>query len=94
MLSYSRYLSPVTKSSLLHLNIKTVTLILILKGQRDQSLHLLRVRNIKICRGNIFGDTLKTSRPGYQQVKITVKAYAPDRRLCLMAVLKEILEEN
>ena len=97
VLNYIKTLSPVGKLSLLDLSIKTVALMLILTGQRGQSLHLLDIRNVKVSSGKItfkFGDILKTSRPGYQQGEITVKAYAPDRRLCLMTVVKEYIEKT
>ena len=60
-------------------------------------MHLLDIRNVNVSSGKIkfkFGDILKTSRPGYQQGEITVKAYAPDRRLCLMTVVKEYMEKT
>ena len=97
VLNYLKTLSPAAKLNLINLSIKTVALILILTGQRGQSLHLLDIRNVTVSSGYIkfkFGDILKTSRPGYQQGEITVKAYAPDRRLCLVTVVKEYLEKT
>ena len=97
VLNYLKTLLPVGKLNLINLSIKTVALILILTGQRGQSLHLLDIRNVTVSSGNIklkFGDIQKTSRPGYQQGEITVKAYAPDRRLCLVTVVKEYLEKT
>ena len=46
------------------------------------SVQLLKIR---------FGDLLKTTRPGFQQEELKIKAYAPDRRLCIVTVLKEYL---
>ena len=85
VLTYIRRLCSGDKAHFLVLSIKTVTLILILTGQRGQSLHLLDIRTVNSCSGNIkfrFGDILKTSRPGYQPEEIAVRVYAPDRRLC------------
>ena len=62
VLNYLKTLSPIGKLNLINLSIKTVALILILTGQRGQSLHLLDIRNVTVSSGNIklkFGDILK-----------------------------------
>ena len=95
--NYLKTLSPVATLNLLELSQKTVMLLLLLTGQRGQSLHLLDIRNVNITKNHVkirFGDILKTTRPGFQQKEITIKAYAPDRRLCIVTVLTEYLERT
>ena len=41
-----------------------------------------------------FGDLMKQTRPGYQQKEIVIKAYAPDRRLDIVLVIKEYLRRT
>lgn len=41
-----------------------------------------------------MGDLLKHSRVGSHQDQICLKAYAPDRRLCIVTVLKEYLSRT
>ncbi len=53
--------------------------------ERDVTKHQVKVR---------FGDILKTTRPGFQQKEVTIKAYAPNRRLCIVTVLTEYLERT
>ena len=94
---YLKRLSPVAKLSLKDLTMKAVTLTAILSGQRAQSLYLSDIRNITLSRSLVtitFGDLLKQTRPGYQLESIKIKAYAPDRRLCLITVLTEYLERT
>ena len=94
---YLKKLSPVTALSLLELSQKTVMLLLLLTGQRGQSIHLVDIRNVSVTNNHVkirFGDSLKTTRPGFQQKEITMKAYAPDRRLCIVTVLTEYLNRT
>ena len=97
LLDYLRTLSPVRNLNLLDLSVKTVSLLLILTGQRGQSLHLMDVRNITITQNHVkirFGDLLKTTRPGFHQQELTLKAYAPDRRICIVTVLNEYMRRT
>ena len=74
---------------------KVAVLTALLTGQRTQSLHLLDIRNISLTNSKVkfrYGDLLKQSRPGYQLQELTVKSYAPDKRLCLVWILKHYLE--
>ena len=97
ILSYLKRLSPVNKISLKQLTLKFVTLLWLLIGQRGQSMTLIDIRNTTLSENSLkirFGDLLKTSRPGYHQKEIVVKAYAPDRRLCVVTVAKEYLKRR
>jgi hypothetical protein len=97
VMSYVKTMSPVANLSLLALSQKTATLLLLLTGQRGQSIHLIDIRNISVSKNAVkirFGDVMKTTRPGFQQKEISIKAYAPDRRLCIVTVLTEYLERT
>ena len=94
VLSYLKHLSPVKTISLKMLSLKLVTLLALLSGHRAQTLHLLDVKNMSISKNSAkfrFGDLLKQSRPGKHQAELSLKAYAPDRRLCIVTVLQEYL---
>lgn len=94
VLTFLRKWSPVKTLSLRLLSLKLVTLFALLSGQRTQGLHLLDVRNISISKNSVrcrFGDLLKHSRPGKHQTELILKAFAPDRRLCIVTVLSEYL---
>ena len=94
LLKFLRKLSPVAKLSLYLLTLKTTALIWLLTGQRCQSLNLIDIRNVTITDHYVkfrWGDRLKTTRPGFQQEEIKVMAYAPDRKLCIVTVLKRYL---
>ena len=97
VLDYLKTLSPVKTLDLKSLTIKCLSLLWLLTGQRGQSMQLIDVRNITINKNVLkirFGDLLKTTRPGYQQRELTLKAYATDRRLCIVTVALEYLERR
>ena len=94
VLKYLKRLSPCKKLNLSVLTWKLAVLTALLTGQRAQSLHMIDIRNISISNSKVkirFGDLLKQSRPGFQLNEITIKAYAPDKRLCLIVLLNEYL---
>ena len=41
-----------------------------------------------------IGDLLKTSRPGHHLSEVVFKAYAPDRRLCILTTLTAYLQRT
>ena len=97
VLKYLQSLSPVKKLTLKVLTCKVVTLTALLTAQRNQSLHLMDVRNTVCSKDRIifrFGDKMKQSRPGFHLGELIVKAYAPDRRLCLCTALLEYLSRT
>ena len=90
-------LSPVRMLSLRQLTLKLVMLLALLAGLRGQSLHLIDIRNITVNRNLLkirFGDILKQTRPGFQQEEISIKAYAPNRGICICVVMLEYLERT
>ena len=95
VLKYLKRLSPCHRLILPVLTWKLAVLTALLTGQRAQSLHLMDIRNMTVSKSKIkfrFGDLLKQTRPGYQQCEITVLAYPPDRRLCLVLLMQEYLK--
>ena len=90
-----RSLSPAKLLSTKQLLMKIVILLSLITGQRQQWLAALDIRNIiiknKKCASFSVGDIMKTTRPSFHQSQITVKAYAPDRRLCIVTYLEEYL---
>ena len=79
------------------LTCKVVTLTALLTALRNQSLHLMDVRNTVCSKDGFifwFGDKMLQSQPGFHLKELIVKAYAPDRRLCLCTALLEYLSRT
>lgn len=97
VLRYLKKLSPVKKLNFKLLTLKFVMLLSLLTGQRSQTLHLLNLKDLVITKKGFkmkIGEMLKHSRPGKHLDLLTVKAYAPDRRLCPLTVLLEYLKRT
>lgn len=97
VLSYLKNLGPCRKLSLKLLTYKLTTLLAILSGQRKQSLHFLDVRNMQLSYSKVvfnIGDLVKQSKPGKHVQSLSLSAYAPDRRLCVVTTLKEYLQRT
>jgi hypothetical protein len=76
---------------------KLVMLIAITNAARAQTIHLLSVNNMKKFSSQFvfkFDALLKQSRPGADFSTFVLKAYPPDRRLCVYTVLKEYLSRT
>ena len=72
-------------------------LLALLSCQRRQTLHCLSITNTTVTDNKItikIGDLLKQTRPGWQLADFTIKAYAPDRRLCPCRTLAEYLRRT
>jgi hypothetical protein len=97
VLNYIKSLGPNRKLSLLQLSRKVTMLLLLLSGQRGQTMHLFDIRNMTLTKSKLtvrIGDLLKTSRPKHHVSEVTFKAYAPDRRLCIVTAVKCYLEQT
>lgn len=97
VLDYLKTLSPVRSIGLSQLTQKLVTLFVLLSAQRAQTIHLLDVRNMRLSFSRVqfeIGDVVKQSGPGRHVEQINIVAYAPDRRLCIVTVLKEYLRRT
>ena len=94
---YLRKLSPVKELSLKDLTLKHTMLIALTTAARVQSIHLLSVNNMVKGKDEFvfkFGSLLKQSRPGFKSASVHLKAYPPDRRLCIYFVVKEYLKRT
>lgn len=97
VLEYIKTLGPNKHLRINQLSRKLVMLMLILSGQRCQTLHKLDVRNMNITHSKVvftIGDMLKTSGPKRHLSQISFKAYAPDKRLCVHTALRQYLEKT
>ena len=97
VLNYLRTLSPVKRLPLADLTKKLVVLLLLVSGQRGQTIHSLDVQNMSITKSKVvfrIPDLLKTSRPGSHLSEVIFLAYAPDRRLCVYTVLLAYLRRT
>lgn len=97
VLNYIVGLGPNNRLTILQLSRKLVMLMLLLPGQRGQTLHQLDVRNMFLTLLKVIftlGDLLKTSGPNSHLSQLVFKAYAPDRRLCVHTTLTSYLERT
>ena len=72
-------------------------LLLLLSGQRGQIIELLDVRNMDLSFSKAvfrIGDVVKQSWPGSHLGEVALTGYAPNRRLCVLTVLKHYLERT
>ena len=94
VLHYLKSLSPVNTIPMKLLSHKLAMLLILLSGQRGQTVHLLDVRNMTLSQGYAkftIGDKIKTTRPGRHVAELAFRAYAPDRRLCVHTALTAYL---
>ena len=97
VLNFLRKCSPVRQIPIAMLTKKLLVLMLLLSGQRGQTVHLLDIRNMTLGAAAAtfrLGDPVKATRPGQHIQELKFKAYAPDRRLCVLTVLKAYLSRT
>ena len=97
VLQYLRKLSPVSSLTLKLLTLKLVMLLALTLASRSQSLHLLTLDNMKKGFSSYtlqYSGLLKQSRSGHNNPIAELRAYPPDRRLCVLFVLKEYLKRT
>lgn len=94
VLNYLRTLSPANKLNLKMLTYKVTMLLMLLSGQRIQTVQMLNIDFMKItncaARFKVY-DKVKQTRPGNHLQDLSFKAYAPDRRLCILTYLRQYL---
>jgi len=94
VLDYLRKLSPVKYLTLKDLTLKLTMLIAITNAARTQSIHLMNVKNVYKVKGEfifVLSELVKQNRPGYKEPTVNIKAYPPDRRICVYTVYKEYM---
>ena len=95
VLRYLISLSPISSLSLKRLSYKLLMLLLLVTGNRGQTIHQLNVDNM-IKEENVYTFTfpvlLKQTKAGNAQHNIQLRAYEPDNRLCVVACLEAYLK--
>ena len=90
VLTFLKRWSPAHTLTMKQLTLKVLLLMLLVSGQRLQTLYYLDLKCMKQSSSSfsfIVSDLLKQSRPGYKNPKMTLTAYAPDRRICVYTYL-------
>ena len=96
VLKYLKGLSPLESLSLLQVSQKLLMLLLLLSGQRGQTIYLMDTNNIFITEDNVqivIGDLLKNSKPGKQLGELNFPAFT-DKDLCIVNMLFFYLEKK
>lgn len=97
VLAYLLKLTPACKLPLKFLTYKLAMLIALTTASRSQSLHLLDIANMEKGFSSYilyYSGLLKQTRPGSSNPVAELKSYPPDRRLCVVFVLKEYLKRT
>lgn len=95
VINYLRSLSPATMVTLKELTLKVTMLLMLLSGQRIQTIQMLSIDYMHITNSCVkfkVHDKVKQTRPGCHVQDLSFKAYAPDRRLCILTYLKRYLD--
>ena len=90
VLRFLKKWNPPSKLTLKQLTFKVAMLIVLVTGQRIQTLVLLHVNCMSVNRDSVvfrIFDLLKQSRPGYRNPEIVLKAYPTDKTLCIFTFL-------
>ena len=97
VLDYLRRLSPAGRLSLKDLTQKLAMLVALVSAQRIQTFHLIHLDNITFAHESAtvsICDLLKHSKPGRVGHSVQLKAYAKDKRLCVVRYLKKYIERT
>lgn len=76
--------------TLIQLSQKVCTLLLLLTGQRGQTIHLLKLADISFKSSSLeicFSSVLKHTRPGVHQENIVLQAFPDNKALCIVSLL-------
>ena len=97
VLNYLASLHPLKDLSLKDLTHKLLMLLLLVTGQRGQSIHMLTLEHMTLtesaCDFQLPGHT-KTSKPGQPALSISVQKFAPDPKICPLKALQEYLDRT
>lgn len=97
VLSFLEKQFPHRTLSLLQLTKKLAVLLLLLSGQRGQSIHSLDIRNIECSDVSIvlrFGEVLKTSKPGRHLQEIVLPAFNKNPALCVVLAYRDYVKRT
>ena len=91
VIEYLKKLSPAAKLPIKSLTLKTATLLMIVTGQRVQTLSLLDLDHCQISKNSVhfvITQNIKTSKPGQDALQLHLQKYPPDQRLCIVRYIK------
>lgn len=88
VLSYLKTLSRVAKLSLKDLTYKVTMMLMLLSGQRTQTIQLLNLKDKSQFTFKVLSK-VKHTKPGRHLQDLKFKAYAPDRQLCIYTYLQK-----
>ena len=91
VLKYLATLHPNSAISLKSLSLKLVMLLLLLSGQRGQTIYLLSLDGLNITEDTMLLEHIKTSKPGGMATILTFKKYTENQSICPLLTLKEYL---
>ena len=97
VLDYFAGLKETSDLTLKELSLKCAVLLWLLSGQRGHTIHMISIKNISLSNEEVklrIGDPLKTTRPGFHQKEITLKAFTNNEKLCVVRTVKEYLERT
>ena len=87
-------LRPVAKLALKDLTYKVTMMLMLLSGQRIQTIQLLDLKDVTMSKSQFtfkVSTKVKHTKPGRHLQDLKFKAYAPDRRLCISTYLQKYL---
>ena len=97
VLNYLSALHPVKELPLKDLTLKVLMLLLLVTGQRGQSIHLMTLSAMKLTESDgqfqILNHT-KTSKLGHSTTSITISEFEQDPRIYPLTALKEYLDRT
>ena len=97
VLNYLSTLHLVKELPLKDLTLKVLMLLLLVTGQRGQSIPLMTLSAMKLieyeCQFQILNHT-KTSKPGHSTTSIAISEFEQDPRICPLTALKEYLDRT
>ncbi|KAJ8022303.1 hypothetical protein HOLleu_37159 [Holothuria leucospilota] len=97
VLQYLSSLYPGQEISLKELSLKLCSLIALTTAQRMQTIHLLKIDQLKLCQSSAsfyITGLVEQSRPGNHQITVKLQGYPQDERICVMNTLHTYLERT
>ena len=97
VLNYLKTLQPSSALSLLMLSQKLTMLLVLLAGQRGQSIHLLDIVNMTLTDNFVafrLAELTKTSRPNFHQQQLFFNCFDADHSLCVVRITKDYLNRT
>lgn len=92
-----REMSPASTLALKELTYKLVMLIALVSAQREQTIHLLNIKNMTKTQSSYsftITELTKTKKPGHKADIITLMAFTPEIRLCVYHCLEEYIQRT